>query len=328
MMNRSSGRFDPTVSRERLVEIVAELRPDLHRYCARMTGSVVEGEDVVQETLVRALASLAELERSSQVRAWLFRIAHNRAIDHLKVYERRMSEPLEAIAGHEEERDDRETADDLLARDEAVRVAIARFLDLPPLQRSCVILKDVLDHSVDEIAALLEISVSAAQAGLHRGRMQLRRPHEEREAREPARQRQSSPVLARYAALFEMRDWDAVRAMLADDVRLDVVSRLQRSGRRDVGGYFSNYATLAGWRVALGWLEGREVMAVFQGERLTPSYFIEVVVCGDRVTSIRDFRHVPYVARDAEIISSSDAHDSGGFDRHLIEGESNAHRIH
>jgi hypothetical protein len=80
----SAGRLDPVVSRERFMEIVAELRPDLHRFCARMMGSIVEGEDVAQEALTRAFASLSELERASQVRAWLFRIAHNHAIDHLR----------------------------------------------------------------------------------------------------------------------------------------------------------------------------------------------------------------------------------------------------
>jgi RNA polymerase sigma-70 factor, ECF subfamily len=61
--------------------LAGELRPQLHRYCARLMGSVIDGEDVVQDTLARALAALGEIEEMPQIRPWLFRIAHNRALD-------------------------------------------------------------------------------------------------------------------------------------------------------------------------------------------------------------------------------------------------------
>src|SRR4030095_1822555 len=60
--------------------------------------------------------------------------------------------------------------DHALARQDAVRTAVSRFLELPPAQRSCVILKDVLEHSLEEIAAMLELSIPAIKAALHRGR--------------------------------------------------------------------------------------------------------------------------------------------------------------
>jgi RNA polymerase sigma-70 factor (ECF subfamily) len=286
-------------SRERFVDAVAGLRPELHRFCARMTGSVADGEDVVQETLTRAYASLSQLEKVAQLRSWLFRIAHNQAIDQMRGYERRMREPLDAI-GSDNRVDDALAVDDRLARDEAVHAALGRFIELPSLQRSCVILKDVLEHSIVEIAELLEVSDSAVQAALHRGRVRL---HQLRTApSEPVPERRVSPAVARYAALFNARDWDALRALLADDVRLDVVLRGKRKGRQEVGIYFTNYAGFEGWRVAPGWLEGREVLAFFRDrDDAQPSYFIEVVMADDRVASIRDFRHVPYIAVDARL---------------------------
>src|SRR5215831_17633092 len=94
---------DPLVSalheaRSRFLELVAEVRPDLHRYCARMTGSVADGEDIVQETLARAYYALAEVESMPPLRPGLFQIAHNRALDYLRRYDRRMGQPLETGA--------------------------------------------------------------------------------------------------------------------------------------------------------------------------------------------------------------------------------------
>src|SRR5437870_11311867 len=82
-------------ARRRFLDLIDEVRPDLHRYCARMTGSITDGEDVVQDTLARAYYELAELKEMPALRPWLFRIAHNRAIDYMSSYKRRMSEQLD-----------------------------------------------------------------------------------------------------------------------------------------------------------------------------------------------------------------------------------------
>jgi RNA polymerase sigma factor (sigma-70 family) len=280
--------------RQRFLALVAELRPELHRYCARMTGSIADGEDVVQETLARAYYALSELTELPPLRPWLFRIAHRRALDHLRRYDVRMGRPLDET--HDVVADAGLDPEDALARAEAVRAAASRFLDLPPAQRSCVILKDVIGHSLDEIAALLELSVPAVKAALHRGRARLR----EERAGEPARPRETSPAVARYAALFNARDWDGVRAMLAEDVQLDLISRAQRSGRREVSSYVTNYAAASDWRLVPAWLEGREVIAVFRDPSETrPAYFVELVFTGGQVAAIRDYRYVPYIADEA-----------------------------
>jgi RNA polymerase sigma factor (sigma-70 family) len=286
-------------TRERFLALVAEIRPDLHRYCARMTGSVTDGEDIVQETLARAYYALPELYDLPPLRAWLFQIAHNRAIDHLRRYEARMSRPLDAIG---DPLDLTDNPEDALARSEAVSAAVTAFVHLPPVPRSCVILKDILGHSLDEICTLLGLGLPAVKAALHRGRMQLRTgtsaPPGERPTRAP------SATVAKYAALFDARDWEGVRALLAEDVRLDLVSRSQRIGRRAVGGYLSNYDALPGWRLGRAWLGAREVLAVFP-DPASPAaaYFIEVVDDdAGQIVSIRDYRYVPYILRDAAIV--------------------------
>jgi RNA polymerase sigma-70 factor (ECF subfamily) len=290
--------------RREFLVLVEEIRPDLHRYCARMTGSIADGEDVVQDTLARAYYELSQLRELPTLRAWLFRIAHNRAFDHLRSKQLRMNEPLEAAL--EVAVDNAQEPENALAREQAVRAAMSRFLELAPAQRSCVILKDVLEHSLEEIAALLELSLPAVKAALHRGRARLR---EFAQASQPRLvQRPASPALARYAALFNARDWDGVRAMLADDVKLDLVSRVKWAGRGPVSDYFSNYDKLSDWRLVPGWVEGHEVLAVFRDSRdARPGYFIELTLIEDRVAAIRDFRYVPYIAREAAIVLATNA---------------------
>jgi RNA polymerase sigma factor (sigma-70 family) len=285
-------------ARQRFLVLVDEVRPELHRYCARMTGSIADGEDVVQDTLARAYYELSEVKEVPPLRPWLFRIAHNRAIDYLRRYERRMSEPLDAAM--ELAADAALEPDHALARQDAVRTAVSRFLELPPAQRSCVILKDVLEHSLEEIATMLELSIPAIKAALHRGRARLR---ELSRAGGQTSMRASSPAIVRYAELFNGRDWDGVRAMLADDVKLDLVTRWKVAGRRQVGTvYVTNYGASSDWHLVPGWLDGREVLAVFRDPRdARPAYFIELTVVEGRVAAIHDFRYVPYIGQEAAI---------------------------
>jgi RNA polymerase sigma factor (sigma-70 family) len=286
-------------SRRRFLEQVAALRPELHRYCARMTGSVADGEDVVQETLARAYYLLPEMQQWPELRPWLFRIAHHRCIDHLRRYDVRMAEPLEAV--QDSAADPAPDPGEALAHEEAVRAAVSRFVELAPAQRSCVILKDVLGHSLEEIAALLDLSLPAVKAALHRGRERLR----QRQAAPAAGSLPPlppSPAVVRYAALFNARDWDGVRALLAEDVQLDLYSRARRYGRREVGEYTWNYDQIHDWHLVPAWLEGREVLAVTRGaDDAEIVYFIELGFRGGKVASIRDYRYVPYILQEAVI---------------------------
>ena len=288
---------------QEFLALVEKLRPDLHRYCARMVGSVIDGEDVVQDTLARGYYELSALKEPPALRAWLFKIAHNRALDHLRKYERRMSEPLDPDS--EVFVDENADPSALPARQQAVTLAITRFVQLAPTQRSSIILKDVLDFSLQEIAGQLEMSIEAVKAALHRGRNRLRElSASATTAGTPPDElpEKISPTVQRYADLFNARDWDGVRALLIDDVRLDVVDASQRRGRKDVGVYYTNYSKREGWYMVPAMLEGRQGLAVF-ASRDDPRIrnFIELTVSGSQIARIRDFHHVPYFTREARI---------------------------
>jgi RNA polymerase sigma factor (sigma-70 family) len=147
----SAAQSSPDGDRQaQLVALAGELRPELHRYCARLMGSVIDGEDVVQDTLARAFAALQDFAEGSEemppLRPWLFRIAHNRALDILRGRAVRMTESIEAAADVA----DQASPDpvEMLMRQEAVTTAVSRFAELPATQRSVVILKDVLDEQL------------------------------------------------------------------------------------------------------------------------------------------------------------------------------------
>jgi len=298
----------PTLRQAQLLALAEKLRPELHRYCARLMGSVIDGEDVVQDTFARAFVALDELEEGAPMRAWLFRIAHNRALDLLRSRAIRAAEPIEAA----EELADPEIPDpvEAMMRREAVETAVSRFAELPTMQRSVVILKDVLDQSLEEIAAMLDLTVNAVKAHLARGRARLKTI----KAQAPTKPspRPPSPAVARYVALFNDRDWDGLRAMLADDVRLIQSSYPLRAGAADVGMFFGIYSRSDPVRLVPAWLDGREVIAVYDGFRaVRPSYFMWLEWKDGRISFIRDYRHVRYVVDDAELVLAPDAPPPG-----------------
>src|SRR6202789_3308219 len=92
-------------AREQFLAMVDTIRPELHRYCARLTGSVIEGEDIVQDTLAKAFYALSLSAEVPPLRPWLFRIAHNAAIDFLKSHARKyvdLEAEIEDVVGFED----------------------------------------------------------------------------------------------------------------------------------------------------------------------------------------------------------------------------------
>jgi Sigma-70, region 4/SnoaL-like domain len=194
---------------------------------------------------------------------------------------------------------------EMLMRQEAVKTAVSRFAELPTLQRSVVILKDVLDEQLSEIAALLGLTVDAVKGHLARGRARLREINAQ--AGPLAGARPPSAAVARYVALFNQRDWDGLRALLADDVKLVQSTYPLRVGRADVGMFFTIYDTFEGLWLAPAWLEGREVIAVFQHRAdPKPSYVMWLEWRDGRISFIRDYRYVRYIVADAELALAPD----------------------
>jgi RNA polymerase sigma factor (sigma-70 family) len=261
-------------------------RPRLHRYCARMTGSAVDGEDVLQDALVKALRARADGMEVDNFEGWLLRIAHHTSLDFLRGKSRNPTFALTA---------DAEAAP--IPEADIVAVGVQTFLQLPELQRCAVILKDVLGYSVDEIASIAECTPAAAKSALQRGRVALRQLAQVPEdTRLPLMSDEARKKIAAYVHLFQVGDFDAIRAMLADDVKLDLVNRLKLEGRDKIGLYFTRYAEVEKWRFALGAVEGQPAMLVFDGtgpmER--PAHFVLIEWRTNRIIAIRDFLFAPY----------------------------------
>jgi RNA polymerase sigma-70 factor (ECF subfamily) len=283
-----------------LERLIAELRPKLHRYCARMTGSVIDGEDVMQQALVKAVEGFPRAGNIVQPQAWLFRIAHNEAIDFMR---RRARQDSTYAEEDPDMIDPAPTPEEQLAATSGLRT----FARLPTVQRSAVILKDVLGYSIEETGGIIAASVPAVKAALHRGRARLRELAGELDDRpSPALSGAERTRLAAYAERFNARDFDAIRDMLAEDVRLELVSRTRMSGR-EVHNYFGNYASVGDWRLVPGQIEGRPAILVYDpGEpQARPTYFILLEWDDGKLVGIRDFRHARYAIEGAEMVDES-----------------------
>lgn len=286
------------MDREQFDRLITELRPRLHRYCVRMTGSIIDGEDVLQEALLKAIEALPGTDKLANPEGWLFRIAHNAALDFVRQRARRerthSAEELERVAT---------TASPVENRDIA-RASLRTFMRLVPAQRSSVILRDVLGYSVEEICEVTGSSIPAIKSALQRGRARLRAiAQEPDDVHPPVLAEADRARLIRYVDLFNARDFDGVRQMLADDVRLDLVNRLQARGRSEVGQYFHGYALVEQWRFVPGFVEQRPAMLVFDRHDPSgqPAYFVLLDWADGRVARIRDFLFARYALEDAEL---------------------------
>jgi RNA polymerase sigma-70 factor, ECF subfamily len=277
-------------------QLLGELRPRLHRYCARMTGSVVDGEDVVQETMLKAMEAAAQPIANPE--GWLFRIAHHAALDFLRRRAREeaqhSNEELDLIASPKNPIEARQIA----------AASLRTLMRLPASQRSSVIFSDVLGYSLQETCEMVGGSVPAVKAALQRGRVRLRALAEEADdAPVPALAEPERTRLKTYVARFNAHDFDGVRAMLAEDVRLEIVNRVRLDGKKSVAPYFSNYATRPHWRFVPGFVDRRPAMLVYDADdpdqRL--KYFVLLTWADERVVGIRDFVFARYAMDGAEL---------------------------
>ena len=282
-----------------LDRLLAELRPKLHRYCARMVGSVIDGEDVVQDALVKAVQSFPAAGPIGNPEGWLFRIAHNTALDFLRRRNRQ-----EGVRSGEEVDMIVDPANTIEAR-QAAAASLRTFMRLPVAQRSSVILMDVLGCSLQEVCAVMDFSLPAAKAALHRGRARLSEfSGEPDDAPPPVLSQADRARLGAYVDRFNARDFDAIRDMIADDVRLDLVNKTRMNGKAEVSRYFGNYLKVHDWHLAPGLVEGLPAILVFDPDKPSarPAYFMLLHWDGDKVATIRDFRHASYVADDVEFL--------------------------
>ncbi len=277
---------------EALGRLRAEVRPRLHRYCARMVGSVFEGEDVVQEALANAMEALPTAGNLEKHESWLFAIAHNTALDALRRRKRQAEVPLES---------DSPDLPDAPTEAEAwvgATASLATLMQLPPIQRSTVVLIDVLEYSLAETVEILGTTLPAVKAALHRGRVRLKAlANSVEDSPPPAIAAEERERLRSYAERFNARDFDALRNLLAEDVRLDLVSRRQIAGRKDVSVYFTRYSERVDWKLTPGLAEGRPALLV--SNPADTSGTVEYVVLLDwsngRIGAIHDYFYASFV---------------------------------
>ena len=283
-------------SRQAFEQLLSELRPRLHRYCARMTGSVIDGEDVVQEVLLNAVEARPRAGDIAYPEAWLFRIAHNASLDFL----RRRARQDAAFSTEDPDMltDTASEAD----REVATAANLRTFMRLPVAQRSSVILMDVLGYSLEEIAGITDASLPAVKSALHRGRGRLREYSREPDDRPlPVLTAPERQQLEAYIERFNARDFDGVRDLLAEEVRLDLVGKVRWSGKPQVSNYLSNYSSRHDWRFSPGFVERRPAIVASDPAAGEPQYFILLGWVDGKVMDIRDFRYARYTVECAEV---------------------------
>ena len=286
------------MDRAAFTQLLIELRPSLHRYIARMTGSVVDGEDVLQDALARALEAFPRAGLLDNPGGWVFRIAHNTTLDFLRRQARERALPPEESPAMCNP-----------APGVEVRLALAAsvrtFLRLPVAQRSSVLLMDVLGHSLEEIAGITGATVPAVKAALHRGRERLRElAAEPDDAPVPSMTSSERAALEAYVHRFNAHDFDAVRNMLAEEVQLDLVARTTMKGKREVQTYFSNYDRTRDWHLGVGFVEGRPAILVSDPARPEgqPRYFVLLSWDRGSLVHVRDFRYAAYAIEGAAVV--------------------------
>jgi RNA polymerase sigma-70 factor, ECF subfamily len=207
----------------RFLDTVGETRPALYRYCRRMTGNIWDAEDLLQDTLLRGFGAIGRGDVSSKAaqvtgpRAYLFRIATNLWIDQMRRRELNVSGVRTS--------QDPSTGDRSIEALEAASVLISR---VAPQERAAVVLKEVFDFTLQQIAEILSTTVGAVKSALHRGRTRLEENHSmPRVDRAPSKE-----LLDRFVAALNARDVEAVTNLLLDNTALDVYGIGSERGKR------------------------------------------------------------------------------------------------
>jgi RNA polymerase sigma-70 factor, ECF subfamily len=270
------------------LETITQLRPRLHRYCSRMTGSVMDGEDVVQEALFEAYRKLDQYDESRPLAPWLFKIAHNRCIDLLRKRGVRVEVETAAMG-----------PDSMTPANPAVlgvgRAVEQLVISLPAKERACVLLKDVFDYTLEEIAELVGSTVGSVKAALNRGRSKLAALPEPMNSR-----REPNPELSRllhlYVDRFNKRDWDGLRELISADAQLRVVDRF--AGPVEKAPYFKNYERqTVPWRLAVAEVDSELVIVALHEHRdeWRPASVARLDVINQHIVRIVDYAHCAWV---------------------------------
>jgi RNA polymerase sigma-70 factor, ECF subfamily len=204
------------------LDALEPLRPDLHRYCCQLTGNIWDGEDLLQDSLMRVFSLLGKIDADlDNPRAYLIRTATNLWIDRV----RRLARERQLLRADVQ-------ADDEAAGEPADIDAAARTLltSLPPQERAAILLKDIFDLSLEESAAYLKTTVGAVKSALHRGRGRLQNAPPPATRTAPGTDVLSRELVERFTAALQAADIDALHAMCLEDLSVELVGGAESDG--------------------------------------------------------------------------------------------------
>nr|WP_231706209.1 RNA polymerase sigma factor [Arthrobacter sp. zg-Y40] len=278
------------------------VRPSVYRYCRSLAGNVWDAEDLLQETLTKALAEASQRhEPIRNLQAWLIRIATNTWLDTVR---RSTRNTVADFSAPEMDRADDGVADPLTAV--AVEAALRRLVDvLPPKERACVVLKDVFGYSLAETADVLDTSAGAVKSALHRGRNTLAAAqeapsHSDGSSGGPAAVAVPSAghaeLLRRLADAFNSYDIEAMVSLFLANGRTEVVGNVSETGHEEIrtGSLDHTFGPEAPeiYRATVHEFDGEEVILLWERPKDSPDA-AEVVA---DVVRMRAAEGVPLIA--------------------------------
>jgi len=213
----------------RYLDAYAPLRPALYRYCHRLTGNVWDGEDLMQDTLLRVFGYLGKIDRDLEnPKAFFLRTA-----THLWIDQQRRQARDRAFRAVQDAPSD--SGADAAERDLALHEAARSLLHgLAPRERAAVVLRDVLDLSADDTAVLLQTSVGAVKSALHRGRARLDEPAT------PNAPAPSPALVDRFTAALAANDLATLETICSADLTVELVGGARGDGFIDNENFFKH----------------------------------------------------------------------------------------
>lgn len=230
--DRIRDRYREAMDAAAFEDAFARHRHELHVHCYRMTGSFWDAEELTQLTFERAWRNRSGFEHKASTRTWLYKIATNACLDHLKRHERRtslagnVSDILERNRHLQPYPDSRsmtpgggeDPADTVAARETTELFFVAALTALSPRQRAVLIVTELLGWSAAEAAVLIDTSVPATNSLLQRARTTMRSaisgvPH-------PSSDAIATELLASYVEAHEQRDVSRLEQIIHHDIRI------------------------------------------------------------------------------------------------------------
>ena len=274
-------------------QLTEPYRQELLTHCYKMVGSVMEAEDMVQETFLRAWKNVGQYEETGLLRAWLYRIATNACLDHLRKRKKRLLMPdsianakagLPTVMPVDEEiwiepiangllTPESKNPETLYSLHESVNLAFMTALHrLSARNRAILLLRDVLGWRTREVAGYLELTESAVNSVLKRARKEIRDAgHKKRNKATPEL---IESFRQQYVSAWESNDVALLASLLREDVVLNMPPLpCWYGGRQYVVGFFAgmplNGVVEGRWRAGSTEANGQTAVSLY--ERLDPT---------------------------------------------------------